>query len=99
MVASIAIMHKERYEDASSSQERNIRSDIKIRKLGAELKEAGQVRKDELAKDEKDRGAGGATDEAEQEGGGEATRRRKVRNIVTGAPKKVRCERRTPNHG
>ena len=82
---SIAIMDKgasSRYKDASSSQE--MQSDWKIRKLRAELEEAEQATKDDLAnetkdkeardkeaavKEAKDRGAGGATCEVEEEGG------------------------------
>ena len=72
------------YEDASTSQEREMRSGWPTRKLRAELKEAEQARKDEFAKEGKDmeargkeaevkeaknRGAGGATGEAEEERG------------------------------
>ena len=82
---SIAIMDKgasSRYKDASSSQE--MQSDWKIRKLRAELEEAEQATNDDLAneakdkkardkeaavKEAKDRGAGGATCEVEEEGG------------------------------
>ena len=59
MVTSITIIDRGRYEDASSSQERKeMRSEIKIRTLRAELKEAKQSRNDELAKEAKYRGAG-----------------------------------------
>ena len=69
MVTSIVILDRG-YEDASSSQEREMRREIKIRKLRAEMEEEEQSRKDELTKTAKDRGAGGVTDEAEEEDGG-----------------------------
>ena len=52
-----------------------MRSEMKIRKLRAELEESEQSRKYKLAKEAKykeakDRGAGGATSEAEEKGGG-----------------------------
>ena len=79
---SIAIMDKgasSGYKDASSSQEREMQSAWKMRKLRAELEEAEQATKDDLAKEAKDkeaaakeakdRGAGGATGEVEEGGG------------------------------
>ena len=84
---SIAMMDKgasSGYKDASSSQEGEMQSDWKIRKLRAELEEAEQATNDDLAneakdkeardmeaavKEAKDRGAGGATCEVEEEGG------------------------------
>ena len=42
------------YEDASSSKERERQSDWKARKLRAELEEAEQAKKDELAKEAKE---------------------------------------------
>ena len=54
---SIAIMDKgaSGYADASSSEERERQSDSEIRKLRAELEQAEQARKDELAKKAKDK--------------------------------------------
>ena len=45
-----------------------MRSEIEIRELKADLEEAEQSRKDDLAKVARNRGVGGATDETEQEG-------------------------------
>ena len=71
--SSIAIRVKsttDGYEDAS--QQREMRSERKIRKLRAELEETVQARKKELAKESearktKGRGAGGAAGVAEEE--------------------------------
>ena len=62
------------YEDASSSQERATRSERKIIKLRAELEEAVQAGKKELAKEaevrkSKGRGTGGAAGVVEEESG------------------------------
>ena len=83
---SIAMMDKgasSGYKDASSSQEGEMQSDWKIRKLRAEI-EAEQATKDDSAKEAKDkeardkeaeikeakdRGAGGAAGEVEEGGG------------------------------
>ena len=62
------------YEDASSLQEREMRSERKIINLRAELEEAVHARKKELAEEAaarkaEGRGAAGAADVAEEESG------------------------------
>ena len=54
MIAIIEKGASSGYEDASSSQERERQGDWKIRKLRAELEEAEQAKKDELAKEAKE---------------------------------------------
>ena len=81
------------YEDASSSQEREIQSGWPTRKLRAELKEAEQARKDEFAKEGKDmearakeaevkeaknRSAGERQARLKKREAGEATRQRRM---------------------
>ena len=68
------------YEDASSSQERERQSDWKTRKLRAELEEATQAQKVEVAKeakekeaeDKKARGKEAGVEEAKDRGAGGA---------------------------
>ena len=81
-----------RYEGASSSEEREMQSDWKIRKLRAEFEEMEQARNDELAKEvkvkearskeagvkkAKDRGAGGRHTRPKNRVAGEETRQRR----------------------
>ena len=62
-------MNRRGYANASS-QERAMRSVIKTKNPKAEQEEAEQSRKGEVAKEAKNRGAGGVKDEAEEEAGG-----------------------------
>ena len=64
----------DKYEDASSSQEREARSERKIRKFRAELEETVHARKEDTVEEDearkaKGRGAGGAAGLAEEESG------------------------------